>query len=203
MPGGPIFGALFFGSLVMAGFTSLLSVLQVVSAAFQEKFGVGPRAAAATIGGVSAVLSVLLFSTTSGLIALDTVDHYVNNIGIVASAVLTTVLVILVLRRGAELRGHLSALSTVAVGRSWTALVGILAPIVLAYMLITRIVSLLIEGYEGYPAEYLVFVGWGALLLIVIGAVALTLIPWRRSPDDFAPWPASAQLPSTTEASTR
>lgn len=200
MPGGPIFGALFFGSLVMAGFTSLLSVLQVVSAAFQEKFGVGPRAAAATIGGVSAVLSILLFSTTSGLIALDTVDHYVNNIGIVASAVLTTVLVILVLRRGAELRGHLSAVSTLPVGRWWTVLVGGLAPLVLTVMLVTRIVALLTEGYEGYPPTYLGIVGWGSLGLIVVGAVVLTAVRWRRSPDDFAPWPAPRDLPTRTEA---
>lgn len=203
MPGGPIFGALFFGSLVMAGFTSLLSVLQVVSAGFQEKLGVSPRGAAATIGGISAVLSVLLFSTTSGLIALDTVDHYVNNIGIVASAVLMTVLVIGVLRRGAELRGHLSAVSTFAVGRAWTILVGVLAPAVLAYMLVTRVVALVTGGYEGYPSEYLTIVGWGSLLFIVVAAVVLSAIPWRRSPDDLAPWPSPAQLPSTPEASTR
>lgn len=203
MPGGPIFGALFFGSLVMAGFTSLLSVLQVVSAAFQEKFGVGPRAAAATIGGVSAVLSILLFSTTSGLIALDTVDHYVNNLGIVGSAVLTTVLVILVLRRGAELRGHLTAVSTFPVGRIWTVLVGVLAPLVLGFMLVSRIIALLTEGYEGYPPLYLGIVGWGSLLLIVVLAVALTSLRWRRSPDDFTPWPAPHQLPTSTTGGSR
>lgn len=203
MPGGPIFGALFFGSLVMAGFTSLLSVLQVVSAAFQEKFGVGPRAAAATIGGVSAVLSILLFSTTSGLIALDTVDHYVNNLGIVASAVLTTVLMILVLRRGAELRGHLTAVSTFPVGRVWTVLVGVLAPLVLGFMLVSRAIALLTEGYEGYPPVYLGIVGWGSLLLIVVLAVALTALRWRRSPDDFTPWPAAPQLATSTSGGAR
>ena len=57
------------------------------------------------------------------------------------------------------------------------------------------------EAQDGF--EYLLIVGWGSLLLIVIGAVVLTVIPWRRSPDDFAPWPPRAQLPTTTEASTR
>jgi NSS family neurotransmitter:Na+ symporter len=66
MPGGPVFGALFFGSLTMAGFTSLISILQVVSAGFQEKFGLSRRGAAVGIGAVAMVLSVLLFSTTTG-----------------------------------------------------------------------------------------------------------------------------------------
>ncbi|MGZ0710379.1 sodium-dependent transporter (plasmid) [Coraliomargarita sp. W4R53] len=189
MPGGPLFGALFFGALVVAGFTSLLSVLQVVSAAFQEKFDLSPRKAAASIGIVSAVLSVLLFSTTTGLIALDTADHWVNNIGIVASAILTVVLVIWVLRKGGELRFHLNSVSTFKVGRPWVFLVGILAPLVLGYMLISRIIVLVTEGYEGYPTSYLVAVGWGAVLLLVIAAIVMPLLKWKRSPDEFDAWP--------------
>ena len=131
MPGGAIFGILFFGSLTMAGFTSLISVLQVVSAAVQEKFGLTPRSAAVGVGVVSAVLSVLLFSTTTGLLALDVADQWANNIGIVASAVLATILVIWVLRRGPELRYHLNAVSTFQVGRLWVLLVGVLAPVIL------------------------------------------------------------------------
>ncbi|WP_194408729.1 sodium-dependent transporter [Microbacterium cremeum] len=205
MPGGPIFGVLFFGSLVMAGFTSLLSVLQVVSAAFQEKFGMSPRKAAVVLGIVSAVLSILLFSTTTGLIALDTADAWANNIGIVASAVLTSVFVIWILRRGRELRFHLNSVSTFRVGRLWVFFVGLLAPVVLGYMLISRIVSLIVDGYEGYPAEYLLAVGWGTILLIVVAAVVMPLLPWKRSPDDFTAWPAYTDSPDaaseTKEAS--
>ena len=189
MAGGPIFGALFFGSLAMAGFTSLLSILQVVSAGFQEKFGWTPRQSAVRVGVVSAVVSVLLFSTTTGLIALDTADQWANNIGIVASAVLTCVFVLWVRRRGEELRYHLSAVSTFQVGRWWLWFVGLLAPLVLGYMLVSRIVTLLVDGYEGYPSWYLALFGWGAVLFIVVGAVVLTAMRWRRSPDDFTAWP--------------
>ena len=195
MPGGPIFGALFFGSLVMAGFTSLVSVLQVVSAAVQEKFGLTRRAAAVSVGIVSATLSILLFSTTTGLFALDVADQWANNVGIVASAVLTTILVIWVLRRGGELRYHLNAVSTFRVGSVWVFLVGVLGPVVLGYMLVQRIVVLIVEGYEGLPSWYLAVVGWGTIALIALLAIVLTLLPWRRSPDDFTPWPP---LPPST-----
>src|SRR5699024_6587965 len=39
MPGGPIFGVLFFASLFFAGLTSLISITQVMIAAVQEKVG--------------------------------------------------------------------------------------------------------------------------------------------------------------------
>ena len=197
MPGGPIFGALFFGSLVMAGFTSLVSVLQVVSAAFQEKFGLTRRESAVRVGGVAAILSILLFSTTTGLLALDTADQWANNIGIVASAVIMTVLVIWVLRLGPDLRAHLNAVSTFKVGRVWVLGVGVLAPVVLGYMLVQRVITLIIDGYSGLPSWYLLVFGWGAIFAMALGAVILTLMRWKRSPDDFTAWPEYS--PSTAK----
>ena len=189
MPGGPLFGCLFFGSLTLAGFTSLVSVLQVVSAAVQEKFGLSTRRAALTIGIVSAILSMLIFSTTTGLLALDVVDQWANNIGIVASAILTTVLVLWIARKGPELRYHLDALSTFRVGRVWIFLVSVLAPVVLGYMLVSRIVVLVTEGYGGLPPWYLLVFGWGTVLVLVVGAVVLSVLRWKPSPDDFTAWP--------------
>ena len=189
MPGGPLFGALFFGSLVMAGFTSLISILQVVSAGFQEKFGLTRRQAPVAIGLVAAVLSVLGFSTTTGLIALDTVDQWANNIGIVASAVFTCVFVVWGLRKAPELRYHLNAVSTVRIGWWWYACVGIVVPVILGYMLVSRIVTLLTEGYEGYAGWYLAVVGWGAVALFLLGAWLLTAQRWRSDPDVFEAWP--------------
>jgi len=194
MPGGPIFGALFFGSLVMAGFTSLLSVLQVVSSAFQDKFGITARQASIRVGSALAIVSILLFSTTTGLITLDTVDQWANNIGIVGAAIAATILVIWVFRRGPELAAYLSAVSTFKVGRLWQLLVGVLAPVVLLYMLIQRIIALVTEGYEGYPLWYLAVAGWGTIAVILIGAISMTALRWKHDPDDFTPWPSADAL---------
>jgi len=188
MPGGPLFGALFFGSLTLAGFTSLLSVLQVVSAGVQEKFGVTRVRATILIGGIAAILSVLLFSTTTGLLALDVVDNWANNIGIVTSAVLTTILIVWVLRKGPELQQHLNAVSTFPVGRVWVGLIGVVAPVVLGYMLVSRIITLLVDGYGDLPGGYLAVFGWGAIAFAIVAAIVLTIVPWRRR-DDFVPWP--------------
>jgi len=190
MPGGALFGALFFGSLVMAGFTSLLSVLQVVSSAFQDKFAITPRQASLRVGSILGVVSVLLFATTTGLFALDTIDQWANNVGIVSAAIAATILVIWVFRRGPELAGHLNAVSTFKVGPIWQLLVGVLAPVVLLYMLIQRIIVLVTEGYEGYPLWFLAVAGWGTIAVIVIGAITMTVLRWTHDPDDFTPWPS-------------
>ncbi|NLT31717.1 MAG: sodium-dependent transporter, partial [Propionibacterium sp.] len=193
MPGGNLFGALFFASLTIAGLTSLVSIMQGVAASVQEKFALGRKTAAVLVSAVCGMLSIMLFSTTSGLFALDTVDMWSNNIGIVVSAILASVLVIWVMRRGPELRAHLNAVSTFKVGGWWIVFAGLLAPAVLLFMLVQRVITLITEGYEGYPQWYLNLFGWGALVFVVVVALILTVLPWRdRRVDEFTPWPPLA-----------
>ncbi|MBD8062773.1 sodium-dependent transporter [Oceanitalea stevensii] len=192
MPGGPIFGILFFTSLTLAGFTSLISILQVVSAAFQEKFGLSRVQVSLLIGGVAAVISLALYSSTSGLAVLDVVDKYTNEVGVVVSAIATCVIVTLGARKLPELRAHLNAVSTGHVGRWWSVLVGAIVPIALTIMLLSSLRALFSEPYEDYPLAFLTIAGWGTLGLLVVAALVYTLIPWRRPVDDFTPEPLSA-----------
>ncbi len=212
MPGGEAFGALFFGALTLAGLTSMISIMEVILAGVMDKFGLSRKAATYGIGGVLAVISVVLFGTSSGLTALDTIDNWANNIGIVASAVAMTITVLWIRRAGSELGGHLSALSTFKVGRVWMTLVSVVGPVVLGYMLIATVLDLIAEPYAGYDRGYLLIVGWGSVALMIIGSIVLTLSPWKTDPDEFTPWPAVPVHPtrslavrrrqSTTQAAT-
>ncbi|MFC5338638.1 sodium-dependent transporter [Leucobacter denitrificans] len=189
MPGGPIFGMLFFGSLAIAGLTSMISIMEVILAAIMDKFGLTRLQATYRIGGVLAVISIVLFGTTSGLTALDTIDNWANNIGIVSSAVAMTITVLWIRGSGRMLAGHLSALSTFKVGRTWLFFVSILGPVVLGYMLVATIIGLIAEPYGGYSAGYLLIVGWGSVVLMIGGSLILTSRRWRYNPDNFEPWP--------------
>ena len=196
MPGGNFFGVVFFGALVLAGFTSIISILLGVAASVQEKFGLGQRASALTVSAICATLSLALFSTASGLLALDTVDQWANNVGIVFSAIAMAVVVIWIFRKGGVLRKHLNAVSTFRLGWWWLALVGALAPIYLGYMLVERVRSLIADGYEDLPQWYLNTFGWGMLGFVVVMAALLTAVPWRgRDRPDFRPWPDLAEEP--------
>ena len=205
MPGGSFFGMLFFASLIIAGFTSLLSIVQGLSASIQEKFNLSRGSVGIGLTIVCGLLSVGLFGTASGLFALDTVDQWANNIGIVFSAIIMSTLVIWVMRKGKEMRIHLNTISTFKIGPWWTALVGLLGPVVLGYMFVQRIISLITEGYEGYPTWYLGVFGWGMIALLIVIAFVMTAIPWRsKDVDDFQPWPpiTEAMLTSRTTQGT-
>src|SRR5690606_12014134 len=90
---GDFFGLIFFASLTIAGITSLVSVMQVPIAAFQDKMGISRRRAVTMVGGTTAVASTLLFSTQSAITLVDIIDHFINNIGVVLGGLMSIVLV--------------------------------------------------------------------------------------------------------------
>lgn len=187
MPGGPIFGMLFFLSLTIAGFTSLLSLLQVASSAFQEKFALTRRVASFVVVGITGFLSVIFFSTTNGLNALDVVDKYINEIGIVSSAIAMCLLVGHSAKKLPVLRQHLNHYSSFKLGTWWYALVGIVSPLVLTFILVLTVRSLIVDGYGGIPEPFLYQFGWIMIALIVYGAFALAVARWQSPVDTYDP----------------
>src|SRR5690625_1785849 len=81
MPGGAVLGVLFFASLVLAGITSLVSIVEVVLDAFEDKFNLSRNASVGIVGGIMAVASIALFSSTEGLNLLDIVRSEERRVG--------------------------------------------------------------------------------------------------------------------------
>ncbi|MDR2254010.1 MAG: sodium-dependent transporter [Bifidobacteriaceae bacterium] len=190
MPGAAVFGALFFGSLLLAGFTSLISILQVISGALQDKFHLSEKAAAVRMGLPVALISLACFGTKAGLPNLDVVDKHINEVGIVVSAIATMVVALWVYRKGGELSWHLARLSTFKVGAAWRFLVGVLSPAVLGYILVATVYQFLAEPSADYSLRLVLTAGWGSLALAVLVAAAMVLLPWRQDPLPFQPYPA-------------
>lgn len=176
---GPIFGFLFFSSLTIAGFTSLFSLLEVVVSAFKDKLNLPRKTVAIAIGTVMALLSLALFSTTSGLLALDIMDKFTNNVGIVAIALIAVIVLDWILRRIDEFSSHINAVSSFKVGTLWRISVINVTTLVLGFTLIQELITLIQEPYGGYTAAQVALYGWGVIGLIVVAAFALSLVPWR------------------------
>ncbi len=188
MPGGGIIGVFFFVSLMFAGFTSLLSILQVVSGAVQDKTGWAPAKAGLAVGIAAAVPSVLLFATTTGINTLDVVDAFINNIGVVTSAVLTLLLVAWVARSTPRLAAHLNAGGSLHVGRLWSIMIRFVSPAILAAVLVTGAWSYATEGYGGFPGWYLGVAGWGVIAAVAVFSFAMSYRRYRREDtEDFVP----------------
>ena len=180
MPGGPLFGVLFFGSLFIAGFTSLVTIVEVVVSSFQDKFRLERRTASIAVGVACAVPSLVLFPVTTGLGSLDIVDKFVNVLGIVLIAVISTVTIGWVLKRTPELRSHVNAVSSLQLGRWWDFSLTVITPLILGITFILEDRLLLIEGYGGYASHKVVIFGWILGLVLYLGAFGLSRIPWPR-----------------------
>ncbi|MEW1974965.1 sodium-dependent transporter [Microbacterium profundi] len=176
--GGSIIGVLFFGALVFAGITSLISILEVIVAALQDKLGWSRVRTTLTVSIPLAVISMALFSTTTALTVLDTADAFVNAFGIMAVALVAVIVVAWVFHKLPVLKDHLNRRSSFPVGRIWMLLVGVLAPVVLGYLLISELITKISEPYGGYPTWFLGVFGWGMVIALVVIGVLLSLMPW-------------------------
>lgn len=179
-PGGVIIGVLFFVSLLLAGITSLISIVEVIIGAVRDKVGISRLAATFVVGVPIAVISVLMFATTGGLYVLDTMDAFVNSFGIIAVAAVMMLAVTYVFRKLPVLREHLDARSSVKLKGWWPALVAVVVPILLIVMLWQALRDKLDAPYEDYPADLLGVFGWGMVIALPIIAIVLSFIPWRK-----------------------
>ena len=101
-PAGALIGVLFFGSLVIAGLTSLVSVIEVVISAVRDKFEMTRVGASLVVRVPCAVISLVFFSTTSGIYVLDIVDHFINQFGILLVAVVSMLVLVVGRARTAD-----------------------------------------------------------------------------------------------------
>ncbi|MCD6639119.1 MAG: sodium-dependent transporter [Nocardioides sp.] len=179
-PWGAFIGVLFFGSLVIAGLTSLVSVIEVVISAVRDKFDLSRPVAAAAVSIPCALISVLFFSSSSGLYVLDIVDHFINQFGILLVAFVSMIVVAWGIRALPVLSAHLSRTSNVVLGGWWKVLIGVIAPIALGYMLFEAFKIDIDAPYEGYPTWMLALFGWGSAAAVMLLGYFLAPIPWRK-----------------------
>lgn len=193
-PAGALIGVLFFGSLVIAGLTSLVSVIEVVISAVRDKFEMSRIGASMAVGVPATLVSLVLFSTTSGVYVLDIVDHFINQYGILLVAVLSMVVVAWVLRALPELADHLNTTGSLRLGRPWFVLVGLLAPAMLSYVLVDAFVTDLRTPYEDYPAWMLNLLGWGAAAAVIVFGALAARVAWRPQTALEEPYESSKEL---------
>lgn len=181
-PFGSVIGVLFFGSLLFAGITSLMSILEVIIAAVQDKLRMRRSVATALTCVPMAIVSVLLFGTTTGLPVLDVLDKFVNSFGIVAVG-LMVIYAVLINESLSGLAAHLNETSSFKVGVVWRVLIGTITSTVLVYMLFTEINKVATEGYGGYPAWFVNTFGWGMAIGLGVIAFLLSRLPWKHLTD--------------------
>jgi NSS family neurotransmitter:Na+ symporter len=178
MPGGQVFGALFFFSLVMAGLSSSVSIIEAFASAMIDKFGLrrGPFVTILCLAGFS---GSLVFTLNSGLLWLDIVDHMLTHYGLVVVGMGQCVLAAWA-GDIKEFREHLNAISSIRLPRLWDYTVKFFIPSVLGLIMVTDMVSEIRKPYGGYPVTSILLIGVNWLLLTLIAAWYAASRKWRE-----------------------
>lgn len=179
--GGALFGVLFFGSLVIAGLTSLISIVQVIISAVQDRTGLGRVQTVLLVGGATALASILLFPTPEGLHFLDVFDHFINQYGIALAGLVMIVVFGWIARRLPMFQEHTNAISSIRLGLWWKVVLGVVTPILLGFMMWDSLRTELTENYAGYSTGFLLAAGWGLAIGAIVFGIVVSLFPWKRA----------------------
>lgn len=181
------FGLLFFLSLVLAGLTSLISIIETYVAGISEKFNISRTKSVLFGGGLAGIIS-LIFATQGGLFFLDAADYFINQFGVAALGLVEVILIAWILRKLGVFKNHANEISDIKLGSWWTISLGFITPIVLGYMMIDLLRLNITKGfdtdtgnYEGYSDMFIMWGGWAVAIGALIIGIIISLIKWKSS----------------------
>lgn len=175
-----LFGVLFFGSLVFAGLSSLISIVETFVSAIQDKFHVSRVKAVMIGGGLSALISIL-FATQGGLFFLDVVDYFINTFGIALAGLVSVITVSWFLKKLTSFQDHANLTSDLRTGLWWKFCLRIVTPGILGYMFIMNLMDNLKSNYEDYPTAFLLYAGWGVAFTVIVAGFIMAALKWRKN----------------------
>ena len=126
---GRVFGVLFFLSLLIAGISSSISIVEAFMAALCDQFG-WPRGRTSAVLCSLAFLLGTVFCTQAGLFLLDLVDHFITTYALVLVAICEALIVgwVFPARR---LREHLDEHRDFQFGKTFSVIMRVLITVVL------------------------------------------------------------------------
>lgn len=178
MPGGAVFGAVFFLCLFVAGMSSSISIMEAFTSALMDKFNYS-RTKVVTAITVAGFLGSIVFATRGGLFWLDIADHFILNYGLVTVGIAECVLVGWFFNTR-MLREHVNRISSIQLGGWWDFLIRIGIPVILLIILGGNLFGEISKAYEGYSWKALVFIGANWLAICLMAAWIVAMKPWRN-----------------------
>ena len=179
MPGGSLFGAVFFLCLAVAGLSSAVSIMEAFVAAMVDKFGYARKPLVTTISIVG-FLGSIIFTTQAGLLWLDIVDHFITHYGLIAVGILECIVVGWMFNLSV-LRKHLNRISSIKLGGWWDVLIKFFVPAALGVIFFGNLVEELQSPYGDYSWTSLILIGRDWLIITIAVAVIISLKPWATN----------------------
>ena len=172
------FTCCFFVMLLLLGIDSAFSILEAVATAVSDSFAISRQKATLII----TFLGILLgypFVTRAGLYWLDIIDHYLLSYMLPLNVIVMCLMVAFTF----NLKGFCQDINQNAelkIGPKFRFLIRYFTPLVLSLILISSLMIDLKTRYSGYAIKDLIILGFGSIIVVLIGAWILTYFD-RRS----------------------
>lgn len=169
-----IFGPLFFLALVVAGLSSHISIIEAVTSAVMDKLNLARKKATLLVCGTGFIAS-MAFATNGGLLLLDLVDYFINNVALLFSC-FVELIILAWLFKIADIRDYANRLSEFTVGRWFDLCLRFISPAMLAIIIVKNLINTITQGYGGYPIEDQLILGWGLIAAMLIISLTINLL---------------------------
>jgi len=179
-----LFGFLFFLTLVLAGLTSSMSIVEAFTSAVIDKFG-WSRAKVVLISCAVGAVGSIMFTTRAGMYWLDIAGHYLDY-GLISVGLLECLLIGWYYKID-DLHEHLSSAADSPHPKPWEIFwewtIMFVVPTVLVFILAWSIYDEFASPYGGYPQQALVLIGLGFLVGTFLVAGLFSVYTRHRRPD--------------------
>lgn len=177
-----LFGIIFFGTLVIAGLSSAISIMEAFTSAIIDKFHYSRKIVVSVIS-ILGFLGSLIFATQAGLLWLDIVDHFLMQYGLIIAAIFECVLIGWIYKTKA-LRNHINHYSTWQIKRWWDVSIKFIIPLILLVLLISSLRAEFLKPYGGYPWLSIILIGRDWLIYTLFFSIIVAAHPWKIDPKD-------------------
>lgn len=177
-----LFGVLFFGSLVIAGLSSSISIIEAFTAGIIDKFHYS-RNTVVSILCIAGFLGSIVFATQGGINWIDILDHFLTEYGLIITAIFECILIGWVFK-SQRMRTHINHYSSSKVGPWWGFCIKVFVPLVLCSLLVISFAEELMVPYGGYSRLAIVLIGRDWLLGTLFAALIVASAAWRIDPKE-------------------
>lgn len=176
-----LFSAIFFFSLIVAGLSSSISLVEAFASSVVDKFGWSRKRIVSLVCGLG-FLGGIIFTLGNGIHWLDVVDRFMTNYGLVTVGLIQCI-VIGWIYGARTLRRHISYASGSSLGSWWDACIKYITPLLLLVVLgneISKEIQKLVQGARTSDTVFAFLVGFLWLVATAVAAWLLTRLPWRN-----------------------
>lgn len=173
---GYIIGPLFFICLFFAGLTSALSLVEPISSALIDKFGIS-RKRASTYICIVGFLIAIIYSTSYGNNILTYFDQFLNQFGLLLTMIIECVIFGWIYKID-DIVDSINKYSKHKIGKTWKFIIRYFIPIVIGIMWITGN----IQNFASGDSNQIIIQG---LLLLVMIVVPILFTKAKPKVDDY------------------